>query len=197
MHINLPFRKTLIITRPKLMIVPKRDVRAMGWHSRCEDGMHIVFLDYDWIDEEILFQDLGWLQRRFKLSDFYVFTTKREKLDIFGMEDVVGSYHAVCFDKLPYFEVYDVLKYSHTDAAFKIGAYLNTAKAWTLRTHEDYRPKPQFFRVTESPFSIREQSSAHAAFVKKHYFVNVKLKRPDRLSLVWLEAYNTKMKEEK
>lgn len=198
MHIKLPFRKTLIIRGPRLKLIPTRDVRTMGIHSICEDGLHIVPLDYDTIDKRFMIQDLQCLQQPFSLSDFYVFaTTREETIPVYGTEQIVGSYHCISLSKVTVSELNEIVCRSHSDAAFKRGARLNTARVWTLRTHEDYRPKPEFVGILKSTFAEHQESSAHAEFLKKHYGVAVKLSNPDNLEWMWLEEYNTKMKRKR
>ena len=197
MYIKLPFNKTLIIRRPRFKLIPTRKVRATGIHSRCADGLHVIFLDYDEIDKMTLIQDLQWLQQAFKLSHFYVFTTKKEqRIIVNGLEQVIGSYHAINLDKFTLYEANLILQRSHSDFDFKRGAYLNTARAWTLRTHKDYRPKPKFIGTVRSPFAEHRQSSAHGEFLRKHYGVPVKLSNPDDLEWMWMEEYTTKKKGE-
>lgn len=196
MHVRLPFNKTLIIWRPRFKLIPTRKVRAIGIHSRCGDGLHVPFLDYDEIDKTTLIQDLQWLIQAYLLSHFYVFATKKEeKINVNGIDQVIGSYHASNLDKFTLYEVNLIMQRSHSDFAFKRGAYLNTARAWTLRTHEDYRPKPVFIGTVESQFTEHQQSSAHAEFLRKHYGVPVELSNPDNLEWMWIEEYNTKVKK--
>lgn len=196
MHFKIPFaNKLLIIQRPRFKVVPSRTERALGWHSICEDNRHVIFFDYDDIWKTRMLQDIECLIQEFELSDVYVFATKEEeKIGLLGYEQIVGSYHAVCLDKFTPYEVTKIIRSSHSDNAFKLGAILNTARAWTLRTHEDYREKPRFLFAIESPYRKHQQSSSHAAFMKKHYGVSVNLANPDGLSTVWLEEYNTKKK---
>ena len=196
MHLKLPFNKTLIIRGPKFKLIPTRKIRTLGIHSRCADGLHVIFLDYDEIDKTTVIQDLQCLQQSFFLSDFHLFATKKEeKIMVNGIEQTIGSYHAICLDKFTLYEANLILMRSHADAAFKRGSYLNTARAWTLRTHEDYRPKPVFIGTVESPFAEHQQSSAHAEFLRKHYGVPIKLSNPDNLEWMWFEEYNTKVKK--
>ena len=198
MYLKLPFRKTLIIRGPRFKLIPTRDVRTIGIHSICEDGLHIVPLDYDTIDKRFMYQDLRLLQETFRLDDFYVFaTTKEERIPVYGTEQVIGSYHCISLSKVTVSELNEIVGRSHSDAAFKRGARLNTARVWTLRTHEDYRSKPQFTGIIKSPYKEHEQSSAHAEFLRKHYGVFVKLSNPDNLEWMWLEEYNTKMKRKR
>lgn len=196
MHFEIPLvNKTLIITRPRVQLVPTRRQRALGWHSICEDNRHVLFFDYDDIWRTRMLQDLECLIQEFELSDFHVFATKKEeKIGVPGFEQLVGSYHAVCLDKFTPYEATKIIRSSHSDFAFKLGAILNTARCWTLRTHKDYREKPVFLFAVKSPYRKHQQSSAHAEFMNKHYGVHVELTNPDELSYVWLEEYNTKRK---
>jgi hypothetical protein len=195
MHIKLPFKKTLIINGPRLHLIPTRDIETVGFWDICEDGLHVILLDYDAIDRIFMFQDLRWLQKAFRLSDFHVLTTKQEKMDICGREETIGSYHCICLDKVPFATAVEIIQRSHCDAAFKRGAFLNIARVWTLRAFEDYRPKPHYITTVKSPFAEYQQSSAHAEFLKKNYGIPVRLSNPDGLELLWLEMYKTKNKE--
>lgn len=194
MHVNLPFVNKLLVIKAQL--IPSRRERALGWHSICEDNRHVIFLDYDDIWRTRMVQDLECLIQEFELSGFYVFATnKEEKIGLPGAEQIVGSYHAVCLDKFTPYEITKIIRSSHADRSFKRRAVFNTARCWTLRTHEDYREKPRFLFAVESPFRKHQQSSAHAEYMKEHHGIRVKLTNPDGLSCIWLEEYSTKLKQ--
>ena len=196
MHILLPFRKTLIASaRFNLSLIPTRDIEATGCWDLTEDGLHIPFLDYDFVDKRFLFQDLQWLQQAFRLSNFHVLATREEKINIRGKEEIIGSYHSICLDKVPFAEDVEIIQRSHCDAAFKRGAYLNVSRVWTLRIFEDYRPAPKYVATIRSPYSERQQSSAHAKLLEKKFGVPVQILKPDNLETIWLEMYRTWMKK--
>jgi len=180
--IKIPLIKKSLIITFSWKIIPTREVWTGGFDSRTEDGMYVIFLDYDEIKWEILLDDLRNLIERFKLSHFYVFETAPD------------SYHAICLDKFPLKYAQQIIDYSCADYAFKRGAYLDMSRCWTLRTMKDYRPKPKYIGIVESPYCEYEQSSAHAEFLRRYYGVPVELKKPDNLEHIWFEKYMTKRK---
>jgi hypothetical protein len=197
MIIKIPFRGKIHFLNLERWSIPKREVRTIGFHSRCQDGLHIVMLDYDHIDKVIFLQDLRWLQEVFGLSEFYMFKTRKEtEIDVYGNKQIVGCYHAVSFDKLSFSELNLVIGRSHCDASFKRGPRINPARVWTLRSHrKGYGMKPEYIGTLPSQSTNYEQSSAHAEYVKRHYRVDITLRNPDNLDYMWLEGYNTKVME--
>lgn len=184
MHISFRlFGRQFLI---KIVSMPIPDSETEGIDSRCADFKHVIFLDYDKIDFDYLIEELKWLQEEFKLSEFYVFDTGRAKGELRG-------YHAICLDKLPIHEVFKIVMHSSCEMAFKLAPNIfNEYKAWVLRTHAKAgRSKPAYLCTVPSRWHIHEQSSAHAAYLEKHYGVPVKLVNPDGLTEIGITKYRT------
>lgn len=57
----------------------KLNVRTSGVSSRVSrTSLHVVFLDYDNIDDERLREELAFLQNKFEIGNFYVLETRNE-----------------------------------------------------------------------------------------------------------------------
>ena len=153
MKINFTlFDKTLSIRcfgKPKLAI--------KGYTSRCEDGQHVLFLDYDMVSPEIVALDMATLKPY--ITHAYVFTTKEETTEL----GVVGNYHIICIDKFLYHEIFDLMKLTHCDSLHTNLAKRTRYRAWVLRfTGKGGRSKPQFKHFYKNQtMNNRQQSLGH------------------------------------
>jgi len=152
------------------MIVRTPQVITYGMASRCNDGRHVTFLDYDGVTEDVVIEEIQALQEMYKLGTFALFQTDEKGL----------SWHAVCLDKRPLIDVIDTIYNSSCDIAFKKAPLFYQYRSWVLRiAPKGKKAKPKFVRFIESPYAEYEQSSAHAKLLKLWYNIDFPLKRPD------------------
>ena len=101
-----------------------RDVRSntvAGYTNRCIDGKYIVMLDYDNMELDWVINEVKFLQNEFNLSEFYIFRSN------------TANFHAVCLDKVNFWEYKDILESSSVDPAYKQIPFKYGKKLWTLR----------------------------------------------------------------
>lgn len=179
--IRLPFGKTFHLHS---ILFNSPDTYVLGYSSRTLNGRYVLFMDYDNLELPTVVEELKYLQNKFKLSEFYVFSTGRE-----------GAYHAVCLDVMPMQEAYEILKQSSCDLSF-IHAIKNLEyREWVLRIGtKGERSPPKFWLAVPSKHHERMRSSAHAAFIRKMFRVRIqypKLSPWDKLKNLGVVKYNT------
>lgn len=139
-----------------LMLFKSPDTWVTGYTSRTKLGLHIIMMDYDHMAFDILTDELGFLQKKHKLSDFYIFQTKED------------GWHVVCLDTHTLHETYSILKDSSADESFIHSAKYLPFREWTLRLSEKgEREAPKFFKVFSSKYYSHVRSSGHAGLLKK------------------------------
>lgn len=146
------FGNTLLLRSYKQ---PKLDVK--GYTSRTEEGLHVLFLDYDGVNPEIMYYDLEQLSDM--CSHFFIFTSAEEKDEL----GTVGNYHVVCCDKFFFSEIIDMQQVTHSDTAHKNMVKYTRYRAWVLRLFgKGKRPAPRFKQliVTDTK-PLRGHSDAH------------------------------------
>lgn len=143
--------------------------------------LHTIGLDYDNIKDERLDEELISLQELFHLGDFVVLATSEY------------ARHAICVDELTLREALNVVYASNCDWLFKKGIRINEYRTWVLRGWEKgERPKPTYLRTVESPYNgNRDQSQAHAEYLKAKFGVDVRLVKPDGNHQLEIQGYLT------
>jgi len=161
------------------------DAWVHGYSSRTEQGRYVLFHDYDSLDLTSVMDDLKYLQKKYNLSEYYIFKTDRE-----------DSFHAVCLDTFSLSDAYDIQKDSSCDLAFIHSIKRLKTKEWILRIGEKgNRDPPKFFcslKGTNPQKNVK--SSAHANFMIKHFdmkeFIH-KTGKWDKCSRLALVDYDT------
>jgi hypothetical protein len=157
-----------------------------GVQNKCQNGMHVVFLDYDstMLNEQLIPEIKG-LIHKWRLSDFYLFKSSQKPY----------GYHAVCLDKLTAREWVTLLEETSVDKNYKLAPINLHTYNWVLR----FLPKgssqaPEYIRRLISPFNDRIKSRPHALFLKYQYGIDIngikKLDKETRISLVRYETLN-------
>ena len=156
---------------------------TIGLRNSTEDGKRLVFLDYDnMLYEEHLLPELNYLQRKYKLSDLYIFKSSQK----------AGAYHVICLDKLGAREWVKLLEETNVDQNYKrVPIYVDN-KAWVLRFLPKKKSRmPELIKILKGD-SDREKSRAHALFLKYHYNINInKLRNLDNYYNVMFTVYDT------
>lgn len=169
------FFNTYIYKKPKV-------ARTIGIRNHTQEGKRLVFLDYDnYLLEEQLIPELQYYQKRYKLSDFYIFKSSNKP----------NSYHAICLDKLNPNDFMKLLIESGCDERYKTLA-LSDFKSWVLRFGKKGLISPDLIRIKSSPYQKRPKSKAHAQFINLHYGLNIKkLINLDSSDILPVVAYET------
>jgi len=128
-----------------------------GYSSRTELGRYVLFHDYDNLDFQSIVQELKYLQKKFKLSNYYIFELDRK-----------NSFHAVCLDTFSLSKAYEIQQETSSDQAF-IHAIKNLqTREWILRLGSKGERKPSNYKcVIRSNNNVFVKSSAHAGLLKK------------------------------
>jgi hypothetical protein len=165
----------------KLQLMKKLDVRTSGASSRVSNtSLHVVFLDYDNIEDERLKEELEFLQNEFELGNFYVLETRN-----------VGR-HAVCIDALRFKDVKQIVDFTSCDSMFKKAPMINEYRCWVLRYEKKgNRDAPKFLYTVESEHEGKNlQSKAHANYLLK-FGIPLNLKNPYGTNDLEIQDYNT------
>ncbi len=165
------------------LAVKKPSKETVGMTSRCRDGKHVLFFDFDGLNVDEIREELSYLQGYYGLSDFFVFKN-----------DFEDSFHAVCLDKFTLYDAIEIISNSSADRGFKKAPILFRQKRWVLRVApKGNRKKPIFFGKIASKVNNNQISTAHRLFLNYHYGTNIpKKKNEDGLDAsVGLCGYNT------
>jgi len=162
-------------------------VRTEGVSSRIPGTtLHVLFLDYDNIVDEILMEELRYLQEEFELGNFYVLET-RDK-----------GRHAICIDALRPRDQKEIVDFSSCDLMFKKAPSINERRCWVLRyAKKGNRDEPKYLYTLVSPYEgINPQSRGHAKYLLK-FGITVDLKNPYGTEEIETQTYNTRERTKK
>jgi len=131
---------------------------------------HVLFYDYDAIDEATLFDEQKALIEEYHYGNIYVFKLDREE-----------AFHCVCLDIYRLNEIKNIVMSSSCDLGFVLAPRYDKFRNWVLRdSPKGERNIPVYYKTIESQFEgERKQSSAHARFLNLYYNTNIVLKNPD------------------
>jgi len=136
--------------------------RTGGWTSRCRDGRHVIFLDYDGLTQLEVVNELMYLQKKYELEDFFIFKNAKE------------SYHAICPDKHNLNEATDIIYDTSADPSFKRAPYSYGKKRWVLRMEsKGERDKPQYICTLAGTPNKKEKSNAHLCVLETYYDIKI------------------------
>lgn len=160
----------------------RKTEETRGLSSICEDLKHIVCLDYDKIDKNVVVKELKYIQKKFGLTPFYLFTTeeKEEK----GI--TIGNYHARSITKLTPSEVMTIQKNTHCDSNYITMPIRNKFRSWVMRdTIKGNKQPPEYIGIIGEKINLdNETSKGHLNFLKSVYGV-------DDVSYTNLDCYET------
>jgi hypothetical protein len=143
---------------------------AIGTYSICDDGKHVIYLDYDNFRFEWLLDELRMLRDKYKLSTFYVFRSSK---------DDVGKYkhHVVCFDKINARLYNEIVLSSNADVLFKNNGFFDLENSRVLRFSKKQSSdigKPYFLCTVSSGYNKYNKSQSHINFYQKMFDINEK-----------------------
>lgn len=159
------------------------DTWTCGYASRCEDGKHVQFFDYDHMGLKEIRGELKGMQEYYKLSHAHILECEKDK-----------SYHAVILDKLSLKKSYEIkADFSNVEWAYLNSVRFTRGREWILRHAEKGKRKaPRYVETIQSPYDENEISTAHKLFLEKWYGVpKYKYKKEDKITVIPLVNYNT------
>ena len=158
------------------------DVWTSGMTSRCQDGKHVIFLDYDHMGLSEIKDEIKFLQEYRELSHAQFFELDRER-----------SYHVVILDKFPLKKAYEIQSETNIEWAYLNSIRFTRGREWVLRIDaKGKRKMPKYKFTLKSKVDKREISTAHKVFLEKYYGVpKIKYRKEDHLTKMPLVNYNT------
>lgn len=166
----------------------KTPQKVRGISSMCEDGKHILMLDWDNVCRWIVEAEVKELSNQF--MPFYLFKTREEKID----GELVGHYHAICLQKFCPSEIVQIQSQTSCDRAYTTMPLRNRFRSWVLRMSEKKGSnKPSFVKVVGSTEHCHgEISLAHYNLLNKLYELpRVFYPKKDNLNKIYLNEYET------
>ncbi len=146
------------------LIAKTPDKDTVGMTSRCKDGKHVLFFDFDGLNLKEVIEEISYLMGYYDLSNFYIFEN-----------DLEDSFHAVCLNKFTLAEAVEIISNSSADRGFKKAPFLFRKKRWVLRVAEKgARDKPKFLKTIKSKNFIGHFSTAHRLFLNANYGLKIK-----------------------
>lgn len=126
-----------------------------GFTNRTLDGKYIICIDYDKIKLEWITYELERIQKEHKLSTFHIFKSN------------TNNYHAICFDKVTYHQLINILSQTTTDPDYLNIGRRHGLKIWVLRTTPKEQPITYIGYVPNE--SDNTKSLAHIELITKLY----------------------------
>ena len=156
---------------------------TLGIRNNTPCGKRIIHIDYDNHLIEHLIPELKYLQKKYRLSDFYLFKSSQKK----------HGFHAICIDKLNYEEWIRLIGETSCDDYYKYMPVICDFHSWVLRVlKKDGSHTPRLIKVLRSPYQKRKKSFAHYLFLKNHYNLKVvKPKNMDKNTKLYDVVYGT------
>lgn len=149
---------------------------TFGINSICQDGKHIIFIDFDNKQLDIIKNIIKELQKDNDLSDFYIFST-------------FNGYHAICLDKLNIDEIIDILcEYEFIDQDYL--RFAHKRNNFTLRWGID---KEFCYKISRQSFTYKK-SYAHYIFLRDVIGISLNhysAKHYDISGLLEIQAYRS------
>jgi hypothetical protein len=135
---NIPLTKKFFAL--KMFVAKRPEAEASGWTSRCKDGQHVLFFDFDGLSfDEMCDEIIHFLQPYFDLSTFYIFNSVKSNVA------ESRNFHAICLDKFSLPDAVEIVSNSSCDKGFQKAPYLFRRKRWVLRqTGKGERLAPKF-----------------------------------------------------
>lgn len=176
----------------KTITISKKPTKVTGITSYCDDGKHIIYVDWDFCAKWLVIEDIYRIQKNHNLTPFYLFTTK-EKKDKSG--ETIGNYHGICLMKHNSKDIYEILSETNCDYAYINMIKRNPFKSWVLRiSPKRKRNRPKFVGVVGKKINLDKKiSSAHLQLLKKLYpkLPYIPYSNGDNLSKIKLNFYET------
>ncbi len=142
--------------------------------SICEDKNHILFWDFDNIEQHFVLRSLSQIQSKNNLGDIYLVRS-------------LNGFNAFCLDKFFLNHAYNILFYTRWNDFNHIRIGFRS-DSWALRLSPD--KKLFMMLIPTCDYQEREQSNAHFQFFKKFFgFKGLRIIHPDMYNDVQFESY--------
>lgn len=140
---------------------------VVGIESECQDGTHVILLDYDKISEDALDEILMRLINTYSLSPFYVFLTERDEI---GAKKVLLNVLVVSLTKVSFGDAVSIIKSSGCDTNFQVAPRYQYDKSWAIRmTTKGKKPAPTFLKIIGDKNLEKRISGAHLRILEQWY----------------------------
>ena len=163
-----------VLNRKYTFNLVSRDVRTQyvaGYTNRTKDGYYIITLDYDSMMFEDVHNELERLQEDHGLSDFFIFSSSREK----GKQE--EGYHAVCLDKVPLMQLLEIMSQTSVDPLYQRVPMMSGKKLWVLRVTDKNDNDVRFVGKVKSKNGkfddIYEKSNAHRKLLNNLFNLDI------------------------
>lgn len=155
------------------------DVTQIGSYSICEDGQHVLYLDYDELPLTIILTELKAIQNLYDIGNIYIIETSKKK------------YHAISVDKVNVKEYDEILKWLNVDPNHRKGPKFNNMNSFVLRLN-DYNNYTMKIICNLSNRSKREKSKVHAKLLNSRFPELIKItKQFDDSKQLFVCGYET------
>lgn len=153
-----------------------------GVYSLCENGQHILLLDYDNLELQQIYAEIKSLQTNFSLSTFYIFETSPQ------------HYYTVCLDKISIDEYEQIMRWTNCDPNFRKGYNYNRMNSFVFRTSPKSDTKKIKYLEKIQNLSPRIKSKAHKLFLETVYRAKIEDKNFDNSTRLFTCEYVTFIK---
>lgn len=189
-NLELPFNKTLITSYSpfgfSFNIANGHFYATGGISSRCSDGKHVLFFDYDGnslqevIEELIILQDY----EKYGVGNIHIFENDRD-----------NSFHAICLEKYKLFEAVDIISQTSADRNFARAPIRYGMRRWFLRQDSKGNRLPPKYLFTLKHDSAKQKSNAHRLALETIFKLNIrKTCRFDDFTVTGIDFYPTASK---
>ncbi len=160
--------------------------------SNCTEFSRYIFTgDYDNVNKDIVLEDAEYLQQKYDLPPFYLFTTKEEIV----LGEKRGNYHLVNLAIHSYEDVKEIIKEIRGDEKYKTMNNRSPYRSWILRlSGKGTRGRPKFLGTVGELENLNITISlAHLELFKKLYNIpEIKYLKNDGGKIVKMQIYETK-----
>ena len=148
----LPLGKHLLGINFRMNLKKREGSDVVAIANKC-GHRYCLFLDYDYNEEQSVYQDLLGLQDQYQLGNAHVFTTKK-------------GFHAIFIDLLTYEELKEVLDASSCDEHYKYVSRRNNNRTWVLRITDKKKGNKVEYKETLFAPQYRRMSYPHMKYLR-------------------------------
>jgi len=178
MHFKITTKKNLYQLR--LEKIKLGDTWTVGTMNRTQDGLYVPYLDYDFMEEQYITEEIAHLQEMFNLGNIHIFQSSPKRFHIIG------------FTKMAAREFVELMINSSCDEAFKNVPRFYSIRNWVLRCFDKGKKEKPKYLYTLYHRTTRKESEAHYKYLRMVYpEVNNTIQNPDGLSKIKLISYLT------
>jgi hypothetical protein len=176
-------------------------INTMGVISRCADGMHCLFADYDEVHYSVLRDDILRVQRDYEAGTAVVLSSGELSMNIQG--EIYGNFHVIFCSKHTFATVNEIIQNMHTDLNFRDISRNFSYRTHVLRIYPKYsedgaliQDRPKLYDIIHAETN-HEINRAMYDFLRKYYGVpewtGIYAPKLDMLTDLGIIKYNTTM----